>query len=89
MPYCFLWGDVNMPQDDALISELSSVRFKYLSSGKLKVESKDEMKRRGQKSPDLADSFVLTFGGMASRASSGSSYGFSKSLSYSDSGWIV
>ena len=81
--------DVNMPQDDALISELSSVRFKYLSSGKLKVESKDEMKRRGQKSPDLADSFVLTFGGMASRASSGSSYGFSKSLSYSDTGWIV
>jgi hypothetical protein len=81
--------DVNMPQDDELISELSSVRFKYLSSGKLKVESKDELKRRGQKSPDLADSFVLTFGGMATRASSGSSYGFSKSLSYSDSGWIV
>ena len=81
--------DCHMPQDDDLISELSSVRFKYLSSGKLKVESKDEMKRRGQKSPDLADSFVLTFGGMASRASSGSSYGFSKSLGYSDGGWIV
>ena len=81
--------DCHMPQDDDLISELSSVRFKYLSSGKLKVESKDEMKRRGQASPDLADSFVLTFGGMASRASSGSSYGFSKSLGYSDSGWIV
>lgn len=81
--------DVHMPQDDELISELSSVRFKYLSSGKLKVESKDEIKRRGKKSCDLADSFVLTFGSMASRASFGSAYGFSKSLNYSDAGWIV
>jgi|TARA_Y100000033_G_C2754079_1_gene115455 hypothetical protein len=81
--------DCQMPQDDDLISELSSVRFKYLSSGKLKVESKDEMKRRGQKSPDLADSFVLTFAGQASRAASGSSYGFSRSLNYNDAGWIV
>ena len=81
--------DCYMPQDDELISELSSVRFKYLSSGKLKVESKDEMKRRGQRSPDLADSFVLTFAGQASRAASGSSYGFSRSLNYNDAGWIV
>ena len=81
--------DVWMPQDDELTSELSGVRFKYLSSGKLKVESKDEMKRRGQKSPDLADSFVLTFASQASRASSGASYGFSRELNYNDSGWIV
>ena len=51
-------GAVN---DGQLISEITSIRYKYQSTGKLKVESKDEMKRRGQRSPDVADSFVLTF----------------------------
>ena len=53
--------DCKIPQDDTLISELTGIRYKYLSSGKLKIESKDEMKKRGQRSPDVADAFVLTF----------------------------
>jgi len=53
--------DVKIPEDDTLIQEITSIRYKYLSTGKLKVESKDEMKRRGQRSPDVADAFVLTF----------------------------
>ena len=53
--------DVHMPEDATLMQELSGIRYKYLSSGKLKVEGKDEMKRRGQRSPDVADAFVLTF----------------------------
>ena len=53
--------DCHIPQDDTLISELTGIRYKYLSSGKLKIESKDEMKKRGQRSPDVADAFVLTF----------------------------
>lgn len=47
--------------DDALISELSGPTYKILSSGKIQVESKDEMKDRGLNSPDLGDSFVMTF----------------------------
>ena len=53
--------DVKIPEDDTLIQEITSIRYKYLSTGKLKVESKDEMKKRGQRSPDVADAFVLTF----------------------------
>ena len=53
--------DCQIPDDDTLIQEVTGIRYKYLSTGKLKVESKDEMKKRGQRSPDVADAFVLTF----------------------------
>ena len=54
--------DVKLPDDDDTISELSDVKYKLTSSGKIQVESKDEMKKRGRRSPDLADAVVLTFG---------------------------
>ena len=60
--------DCKIPGDDTLISELTGIRYKYLSSGKLKIESKDEMKKRGQRSPDVADAFVLTFAGQGAVA---------------------
>jgi hypothetical protein len=50
-----------IPKDDDLIGELSAVKYQILSSGKIKVEGKDEMKKRGVRSPDLADSLCLTF----------------------------
>lgn len=53
--------DVRMVRDDALIAELTLPSFKALSNGKIQVESKDELKRRGVTSPDLADAFCLTF----------------------------
>ena len=52
--------DVRMPPDEALIGELTGVKYKITSSGKLQVEGKDEMKARGLRSPDLADAFNLT-----------------------------
>ena len=60
--------DCHIPDDGTLMAELSGIRYKYLSTGKLKVESKDEMKRRGQRSPDVADAFVLTFSGQGAVA---------------------
>lgn len=60
------WFDtraVAMPRDDALISELVVPKYKIESSGKLKVESKDDMKKRGERSPNRADAFCLTFAG--------------------------
>jgi hypothetical protein len=66
--------DVKIPEDDTLIQEITGIRYKYLSTGKLKVESKDEMKRRGHRSPDVADAFVLTFSEQGAVAS-----GYSKS----------
>lgn len=81
--------DCHMPSDDTLISELSGIRYKYLSTGKLKVESKDEMKKRGQRSPDVADSFVLTFAGQGAVAG-GWSRGYNSNRSLKPAtNWIV
>lgn len=49
--------------DETLIAELSLPKYKYTSNGKLKVESKDELKKRYPQSPDVADAFCLTFAG--------------------------
>ena len=40
---------------------MATVSYGIKSDGKIKVESKDEMKKRGLPSPDGADAFVLTF----------------------------
>jgi hypothetical protein len=81
--------DVKIPEDNTLIQEITGIRYKYLSNGKLKVESKDEMKRRGQRSPDVADAFVLTFAESGAIAA-GYSKGYSNRRSYkAKTGWIV
>ena len=51
----------SMPKDDALIAELTSPTYAFTSTGKMVVESKADMKKRGLRSPDLADAFLLTF----------------------------
>lgn len=82
--------DCQMPDHEELLQELCGLRFKILSSGKFKAEGKDEMKKRGLRSPDLADAFVLTFGTQAVRAAgSVSSYGYSGELDYGNNSWIV
>ncbi len=53
--------DVKLADDDELIAELTLPKYEVTSGGKLKVESKDEIKKRGVISPDLADAFCLTF----------------------------
>ena len=42
------------------MAELSVPDYEYTSSGKIKVEDKASMKKRGLRSPDLADAFCLT-----------------------------
>ena len=53
--------DVSLPYDDQLLSELVAVKYKFTSSGKLQIESKDDMRRRGLASPDAADAVCLAF----------------------------
>lgn len=53
--------DVRMVDDESLIAELTLPSFKVLSNGKKQVESKEDLKKRGVVSPDLADAFCLTF----------------------------
>lgn len=53
--------DCKMPKDEALVAELAIVRYSFTSSGKIQIEGKDEIRKRGFQSPDRADAFCLTF----------------------------
>jgi len=46
---------------EQLLTELSTPRKDYDNSGKFKVESKKNLAKRGVKSPNLADAFVMCF----------------------------
>lgn len=54
---------VRLPKDDDLRQELIGPSYTFTSNGKIKVEAKSDMKRRGMRSPDLADALGLTFAG--------------------------
>jgi hypothetical protein len=47
--------------DQRLINELTALRKSFASNGKIRVESKDDLRKRGLRSPDVADAFCLTF----------------------------
>lgn len=51
--------NVELPDDKELISQLCSIKYKYTRKGKIAIESKDEMKKRGLKSPDKADAVAI------------------------------
>ena len=76
--------DCKLADDDALIAELTTVKYNIAgSSGKIKVEGKDEMKKRGVASPNRADAWNLTF---ARVAPSNARWG--KPIKYPDMGII-
>ncbi|UIF90866.1 hypothetical protein [Cupriavidus sp. UYPR2.512] len=50
-----------LPNSSELMSDLSAPGWKHNSNGLKLVESKDDMRKRGIRSPDLADALALTF----------------------------
>ncbi|EFC97230.1 terminase [Hungatella hathewayi] len=52
-------GALQIPDDDALISQLSNRRYIVNKDGKLELERKEAMKKRGLPSPDIADALAL------------------------------
>lgn len=60
---------IGLPPDDQgeaaseLVAQLTSIKYKYTSRGQIAIESKEDMKKRGLPSPDLADAAVLAFVG--------------------------
>lgn len=52
---------VQIPDSDELHGDLCNLGYKYDSSGRLQIESKDDLKARGMPSPDIADALALTF----------------------------
>jgi phage terminase large subunit len=72
--------DCKIPNNEDLIGELATVRYTFTSNGKIKIESKDDIRRRGLKSPDMADAFVLTFASDAATISWGSNNSWGKPI---------
>lgn len=66
-----MWGEmrdwlagepqVDVPDDDALHADLVGPSYTWDSTSRLVLETKDEMRGRGLRSPDLADALALTF----------------------------
>lgn len=52
---------ISIPNHSELISELSRPLFERTENGKLKIEAKEKMKKRGIASPNLADALILSF----------------------------
>lgn len=64
----FMWAQMRdwvkagavIPNDADLKAEMTALRYKF-KGGKLLIESKEDAKKRGIKSPDKADSLAMTF----------------------------
>lgn len=48
-----------LPDDDDLVAQLSGRKYSLTENSKIKIESKKDMKKRGQPSPDEADCVLL------------------------------
>ncbi|KAA0776192.1 hypothetical protein DT250_04245 [Bacillus sp. AR2-1] len=60
----FIQGEeptMEIPNDEKMISQFSSRKYRITSRGKIALERKEEMKKRGLQSPDRADAIVLAF----------------------------
>lgn len=63
----FMWDqmrewlkEASLPNDQGLRVELTALRY-FFKAGELLLESKDDAKRRGVKSPNIADALATTF----------------------------
>ena len=65
-----MWGEirgwlekppVSLPDNDELQADLSQIKYSYDSNNALKMEKKEDMAKRGLRSPDMADALGLTF----------------------------
>ncbi len=61
MKQWFIDEPVSIPDEDSLQSDLCNIKYKFDSNSRLLMESKDDMKKRGIRSPDEADALSLTF----------------------------
>lgn len=57
----WLKGTVSLPNSPEVKTDLCGLRYKFNSNGQLVLESKEDAKKRGVKSPDIGDAIALTF----------------------------
>lgn len=53
--------EIDLPNNEKLKAQLADVRYTYNVRGLLQIESKEDAKDRGSKSPDMADAVMMTF----------------------------
>lgn len=54
-------GEIDIaPDDDTTVAQLTQLRYD-IGSGKIKIESKDDIRKRGLPSPDRADALAMAF----------------------------
>jgi len=53
--------EVRIPDQQELIGDLTTPTYEMLSTGKIKIEGKSDIKKRLPRSPDMADALCLTF----------------------------
>lgn len=65
-----MWGETkawletkpaSIPDSDELQADLTQIKYFYDSNNALRMEKKEDMKKRGFRSPDMADALGLTF----------------------------
>ena len=63
MREAFRLGDITIeaPDPDGMKYQLTAPKYSYDSKGRIRLESKDDMKKRGVKSPDRADALAMSF----------------------------
>jgi phage terminase large subunit len=54
-------GDLSGALDEKTIGQLAGIRYKHNPRGQIVIESKDEARKRGVKSPDRAEAVMLAF----------------------------
>ena len=52
---------VQIPDTDTLRGDLTGPKYSYDSNTRLKLEKKEDMKKRGLRSPDEGDALAMTF----------------------------
>tara|TARA_B100000427_G_scaffold124386_2_gene103509 strand:- start:2564 stop:3973 length:1410 start_codon:yes stop_codon:yes gene_type:complete len=64
----------SLPRNEQMIADLVSVKYKFVASGRIQVESKEQIKKRIGRSPDYADALVLLMAGDAIASRAGQTY---------------
>lgn len=61
MKECIIDQPFELPDSDSLHSDLCNIKYRYDSKSRLQMEKKEDMKKRGIRSPDEGDALALTF----------------------------
>lgn len=87
-----MWGEMKaflpaceLPKDEDLLQDLIGPEYSFSPKQQLKLERKEDMKRRGRASPDDGDALALTF---AKRVGMGTSFMGPKTVKYPDLGVV-